>query len=159
MSINFNEKSQGISGNSGSGDLKPGEDALEKAKRTGERTRFVHKPNPLVERDYQIFEYKIEKGDYEHVGDYVLLNKEEPREVTDKKVMNILTLLNGKDDLIDLSSLTKTRLLYTIVPEAQAGDQTKIILKDYDGSGVSKDNAIFTIRKGVLYDKFRPVSD
>ena len=159
MSINFNEKSSKTNKLSGSEDIKDGEDVLEKEKRTGERTRFVHKPNPLIERDYQIFEYSIEKGDYEHVGDYVLLNKEEEREVTDKKVMNIMTLINGKDDLIDLSSLTKTRLLYTIVPEAQAGNQTKIILKDYDGSGVSKDNAIFTIRKGVLYDKFRPVSD
>ncbi len=154
MGINFNEKSKDNPKISGLEKSKTGEDALEKAKRTGERTRFVHKPNPLIERDYQIFEYIIEKGDYEHVGDYVLLNKDEPREITDKKVMNIMTLINGKDDLIDLSNLTTTRLLYTIVPEAQAGDQTKIILKDYDGSGVSKDNAIFTIRKGVLYDKF-----
>jgi hypothetical protein len=46
-------------------------------------------------------------------------------------------------------------MLYSIVPEAQAGDQTKIVLKDYDGSGVSKDNAVFTIRKGVLHDKFK----
>ncbi len=154
MGINFNEKSKDNPKISSSEGLKTGEDALEKAKRTGERTRFVHKPNPLIERDYQIFEYIVEKSDYEHVGDYVLLNKDEPREITDKKIMNIMTLINGKDDLIDLSNLTTTRLLYTIVPEAQAGDQTKIILKDYDGSSVSKDNAIFTIRKGVLYDKF-----
>jgi len=154
MGINFNEKSKDNPKISSSEGLKSGEDVLEKAKRTGERTRFVHKPNPLIERDYQIFEYIVEKSDYEHVGDYVLLNKDEPREITDKKIMNIITMINGKDDLIDLSNLTTTRLLYTIVPEAQAGDQTKIILKDYDGSGVSKDNAIFTIRKGVLYDKF-----
>ncbi len=155
MAINFNEKSKDNPKISSSEGLKDGEDVLEKAKRTGERTRFLHKPNPLIERDYQIFEYNVEKGDYEHVGDYVLLNKDEPREITDKKVMNIITMINGKDDLIDLSNLTTTRLLYTIVPEAQAGNQTKIILKDYDGSGVSKDNAIFTIRKGVLYDKFK----
>ena len=157
MSINFNEKSTDTGESTALNDERRGEDAIEKAKRTGERTRFVHKPNPLVERDYQFYEYNISKGDYEHVGDYVLLNKEENREITDKKIANLITLINGKNDLIDISNLTTTRLLYTIVPEAQAGDQTKIILKDYDGSGVSKDNAIFTIRKGVLYDKFRPI--
>tara|TARA_R110001592_G_scaffold29350_9_gene106596 strand:+ start:14190 stop:14660 length:471 start_codon:yes stop_codon:yes gene_type:complete len=154
MSINFNEKSGNTGKAGGSHDLKAGEDVFEREKRTGARSRFVHKPNPLIERDYQIFEYNIEIGDYNHIGDYVLLDKEEHRDITDKKVMNLMSILNKKDDLIDLSSLTNKRVLYTIVPEAQAGDQTKMIFKDYDGSGVSKDNAIFTIRKGILYDKY-----
>ncbi len=116
----------------------------------GDRSRFIYRPNPLVERAFQIFEFNHSQNDYTHVGDYVLIKKEEDREVTEKKVMNLITLLNGKNDLIDLSSLTKTRVLYTVIPEAQAGDQTKIVFKDYDGSGVSKDNAVFTIRKGVF---------
>lgn len=155
MSINFNESSKDKPSDPTKKDLKPGEDALDREKRTGERTRFIHKPNPLVERSYQIFEYDFKKSDYNHVGDYVLIQKDEPQDVTEKKVINLMTLLNGKDDLIDLSNLTNTRLLYSIVPEAQAGNQTKIVLKDYDGSGVSKENAIFTIRKGVLHDKFK----
>ena len=146
MDINFNESSK----DSPEISEKLGEDVLEKAKRTGERTRFINKANPLVERAYQIFEYDFKKGDYDHAGDYVLLKKDEPREVTEKKLINLMTLLNGKDDLIDLSNLTNSRLLYTIVPEAQSDEQTKIILKDYDGSGVSKDNAVFTIKKGVF---------
>ncbi|PCJ03181.1 MAG: hypothetical protein COB14_00155 [Alphaproteobacteria bacterium] len=155
MSINFNESSKDKPEVSSSNDLKPGEDIMDKEKRTGERTRFIHKANPLVDRAYQIFEYDVTKSDYDHVGDYILIQKDEPQEVTEKKVINLMTLLNGKDDLIDLSNLTNTRLLYSIVPEAQAGNQTKIVLKDYDGSGVSKENAIFTIRKGVLHDKFK----
>ncbi len=150
MSINFNESSK-----QGAEKLNPepkntGEDVLEKSKRTGERTRFIHRPNPLVERSYEIFEYDFKKGDYAHAGDYVLTNKREKPEVTEKKLINLMALLNGKDDLIDISNLTDTRVLFTLVHEAQAGDQTKIILKDYDGSGVSKENAVFTIRKGVF---------
>ncbi len=118
-----------------------------------ERPRFIHKPNPLVERAYQIFEFSHSGNDYVHAGDYVLLNKAEDRDITEKKVINLITLLNGKDDLIDLSNLTKTRVLYTVVPEAEASNQTKIIFKDYDGAGVSKDNAVFTIRKGVFNDR------
>ena len=153
MAINFNEISQDTR-KKAEKEGRGKEDAIQKAIRTGERTRFVAKPNPMVERDYQIFEYDFKKGEYKHVGDYVLVNKEEPRNITEKKVSNLLSTLNQKDDLIDLSNLTKTRTLYTIVPEAQAADQTKVIFKDYDGTGVSKDNAIFTIRKGVLNDRF-----
>lgn len=126
------------------------EDPIERAIRTGERTRFIFKPNPLVERAYLIFEYDFKKSSYDQVGDYILLNKEEPRDITEKKVINLMTLLNGKRELIDLSNLTTTRVLYTVVPETQAMNQTKIILKDYDGSGVSKENAVITIRKGVF---------
>lgn len=155
MTIKFNELSGQSAAKEKAEKKNSGGDPLEKAISTGERPRFVHKANPMVERAYQIFEYNFKKSDYEPVGDYVLINKDEPRDITEKKVFNLITLLNGKNDLIDISNLTKARFLYTIVPEARAGDQTKIILKDYDGSGVSKDNAVFTIRKGVLYDKFK----
>ncbi|MGH1404724.1 MAG: hypothetical protein ACRBDL_10820 [Alphaproteobacteria bacterium] len=153
MTVNFNEISNQKpkpKAKRPQGEKTPGEEILEKAKKTGERPRFIHQPNPLVERSYQIFEYDFHNGKYNHVGDYVLINQEESREITKKKVINLMTLLNGKDDLIDLSSLTKARVLFTVVPEARSGNQTKMIFKDYDGSGISKDNAVFTIRKGVF---------
>ncbi len=147
MSINFNEISQKKSSSSS---VKEKEVPNSKLEWSGDRPRFVHRPNPLVERSYQVFEFNHTLNDFEHVGDYVLINKDESREITEKKVMNLMTLLNGKKDLIDLSNLTNTRVLYTVVPEARSGNQTKIIFKDYDGSGISKDNAVFTIRKGVF---------
>lgn len=151
MTIKFNELSGQNAAKEKAEKKKKGVDPLERAISTGERTRFVHKANPLVDRAYQIFEYDFNKGSYEVVGDYVLINKDEPRDITEKKVVNLLFMLNRKNgDMIDISNLTKGRILYTLVPEARAGDQTKIILKDYDGSGVSKDNAVFTIRKGVF---------
>ncbi len=118
-----------------------------------EKSRFAHRPHPIMERSYQILELQEEKDTYEPVGEYILLNKSEPLEITEKKLTNLITLLNGKKDLIDMSHLTKTRVLYTLVPRTSDTDPTKVIFKDYDGSGVSKENAVFTIRKGVLYDK------
>lgn len=152
MSINFNEKSgEGADkADKTTEDEKPYEDVLEHEKRSGQRTRFVSKPSPMVERAYQIFEYNLEKGDYDHVGDYVLIDKSEKREITEKKVINLMTLLNGKKDLIDLSDLTKKRVLFTLIPETAESIETRMIFKDYDGKGVSKDNAVFTIRKGVF---------
>ena len=150
MSINFNEISKDDPSKDQGSAPRRGEDAMDKAIRTGERTRFVAKPDPLVERAYKIYEYDFNAGKYNVSGDYVLINKDEPRELTDTKIKNLLTILNGKDDLIDVSNLTKARVLFTLVPEAQAGDQTKMIFKDHDGSGVSKDNAVLTIKKGVF---------
>lgn len=114
-----------------------------------EQPRFIHRPNPFAKRSYLIFELK-HRGQYEPVGEYHLINHEEDPEVTEIKVSNLTKLLNRKKDLESMQNLTNKRVLFTVVPEAQSPDQTKIIFKDYDGSGVSKDNAIFTIRKGVL---------
>ncbi len=123
-----------------------------------ERPRFIFKPNPMMKRAYQIFELMPKNNAYEPVGEYVLLNHDEDPEITEKKMINLVTLLNGKKDLIDLSPLTKTVCLFTVVPEEQSGDQTKIIFKDQEGMGVSTDNAVFTIRKGVLHDKRKYIS-
>jgi hypothetical protein len=120
--------------------------------KSNDRPRFTHKPNPLVERAWHIFEFIHHKNDYEPVGEYILINQAEDPEITEKKLINLISLINGKKDIIDLTNLTKTRVLYNVVPEAQSGNQTKIVFRDYDGSGVSKDNAIFTIRKGVFTD-------
>ncbi len=118
-----------------------------------ERPRFIYKPNPLMKRAYQVLELMPKNNGYEPVGEYILLNHDEDPELTEEKMKNLVILLNGKKNVKDLSKMSKNRVLFTVMPESQSGDQTKIIFKDYDGKGVSSDNAVFTIRKGVLHDK------
>lgn len=118
-----------------------------------ERPRFIYKPNPMMKRAYQIFELMPKNNAYVPVGEYILLNHEEDPELTELKMSNLVHLLNGKKDVKDLSKMSQTRVLFTVMPEDQSADQTKIIFKDYKGKGVSVDNAVFTIRKGVLHDK------
>lgn len=113
----------------------------------------MHKKNPLVPHAYQIFEFKPVKNDYEPVGEYIVLETSEESELTEKKLGNLVRLLNGKQDLADLGNLTKTRILFNIVPRTSENDPTKIIFRTYDGAGVSKENAVFTIEKGVLKDE------
>ncbi|MCB1592410.1 MAG: hypothetical protein KDI90_08170 [Alphaproteobacteria bacterium] len=117
-----------------------------------ERPRFIFQPNPLMKRAYQILELMPRNNAYETVGEYILLNHNEDPELTEEKIKNLIILLNGKKNVKDLSKMSKYRALFTVMPETQSGDQTKIIFKDYDGKGVSTDNAVFTIRKGVLHD-------
>lgn len=115
-----------------------------------EKPRFIYKRNPLVEHGFQIFEFQEEKGDYEPVGDYTLIDTSEDPDLTEKKVINIIRIMNEKKDLADLSNLTESRLLFYPVPDNPESSKHKLIFRTYDGKGVSKDNALLTVNKGVL---------
>ena len=119
----------------------------------GEKARYIHKRNPLVEYAYQIFEYKDYKGDYEPVGEYTLLDTDEDPDLTERKLINLTRLMNGKKDLVDLKEMTNSRLLFNVMPRKNDTDPTKIIFRTYDGDGVSKENAILVLEKGVFDDK------
>ncbi len=118
-----------------------------------EKPPFIYKRNPLVENAFQIFQWKEDKSDYEPVGDYTLLDTEEDPELTEKTVMNIVTSLNGRTErIIDLKNLTSERLLYNIVDnkDAEESNLVTIMLRTHDGMGVSKENAVLKIEKGVF---------
>jgi hypothetical protein len=119
-------------------------------KSSGDKPEFMYKRNPLVDHSFQIFYYQKDKKDYELAGEYILLNTSEPIDLTEKKVINIITFLNNKDALLDLRNLTKTRLLYNIVPIKAEDAEAKLIFREYDGSGTSVENAVLTIKKGVI---------
>jgi len=116
------------------------------------KPQFIYKRNPLVEHAFQIFMFKEDKGDYEPVGEYTLLDLDESLELTEKKVMNVISILNGRDSLMDLGNLTQTRVLFTIVQKKSEEDPTKIIFRDHDGSGPSEENAVLVLEKGVLHE-------
>lgn len=118
----------------------------------GEKSPFIYKKNPLVEHSYQIFQYKKEKQDYEPVGEYVVLDTKEDIEITEKKMINLVAILNGKQGLIDFKNLTNERILYNIVSDTPENINQKVIFRTYDGSGVSRENAVLTIEKGVFHD-------
>lgn len=118
-----------------------------------EKPPFIYKRNPLVKHAFQIFQWKEEKRDYEPVGDYTLIDMEEDPELTEKTVMNIVTSLNGRTDrILNLKNLTSERLLYNIVDnkDAEESNLVTIMLRTHDGMGVSKENAVLKIEKGVF---------
>tara|TARA_B100001013_G_C24525648_1_gene408745 strand:+ start:90 stop:494 length:405 start_codon:yes stop_codon:yes gene_type:complete len=118
-----------------------------------EKPPFIYKRNPLVKNAFQIFQWKEEKRDYEPVGDYTLIDTEEDPELTEKTVMNIVTSLNGRTDrILNLKNLTSERLLYNIVDnkDAEESNLVTIMLRTHDGMGVSKENAVLKIEKGVF---------
>ena len=67
--------------------------------------------------------------------------------------MNIVTSLNGRAErVLDLKNLTSERLLYNIVDneDAEESNLVTIMLRTHDGMGVSKENAVLKIEKGVF---------
>lgn len=117
-----------------------------------EKPEFIYKKNPLVPHSYQIFQFKDEKRNYEPVGTYTLLDLEEDEELTEKRVMNLIAVMNERKRTIDLKTLTNTRILFTMIQMKPEDTDQKVIFRSYDGSGVSKENAILVIEKGVLHE-------
>lgn len=118
-----------------------------------EKPPFTYRRNPLVHNAFQIFQWKDEKGDYEPVGDYTLIDTDEAPELTEKTVMNLISSLNGRTDrILDLRNLTSERLLFNIVDtdDTEESDFITIMLRTHDGMGVSKENAVLKIEKGVF---------
>ncbi len=120
---------------------------------SGEKPTFMYKRNLLVPHSWQIFAIRKGKTDYEPVGEYTLLDLSEDTELTEKRLINMVAILNGKRNLMDLSGLTDKRLLFNIVPEKPDSVNQKIIFRTYDGGGVSKENAILVVEKGVFKDE------
>ncbi|MBX2834434.1 MAG: hypothetical protein KTR28_05640 [Micavibrio sp.] len=120
------------------------------------KPQFMYRHNPLIEHAYDIFEFKDNKGEYEPVGEYTLLDTSENPELTEKKVINLISILNGRKRLIDVTNLTNTRILFNIVPKQSEDEPTKIIFREHDGNGTSKENAMLVLEKGVLNDDTIP---
>ncbi len=118
----------------------------------GEKARFIYKPSPLGEHSFQILEFKEEKNDYEPVGDYTLLNKDEDPEITEKKLINLVGILNGHGSLIDFTNLTKERIFFNVITKDTAEDKQQVLFRTHDGSGVSQENALLTLSRTVFDD-------
>jgi hypothetical protein len=116
-----------------------------------EKPKFIYRPNQLVPHSWHILYYEEDKKAYEPVGEYTLIETDEPIEITEKKLFNVVAILNHKDyRLLDFNKLTNQRVLFTMVPKTPESNVTKVVLRTYDGNGVSKENAVITFEKGVF---------
>jgi hypothetical protein len=116
------------------------------------KPRFTSRPNPLVPHAWQILAWKDGSQSFEPIGDYVLIDLAEPVEITEKKLINLTGIMNGQQNLVDFTNLTRQRILFTVVSDTQNSTHEKIIFRTYDGSGVSRENAVLTLEKGVFHD-------
>jgi hypothetical protein len=116
-----------------------------------DKPKFIYRHNPLAPHSWHILYYEDDARGYQPVGEYVLIDTSEPIEITEKRLVNVVEILNHRDHrLVDFKKLTNQRVLFTMVPKTPESDVTKIVLRTHDGAGVSKENAVITFEKGVF---------
>ncbi len=126
---------------------------------TSEKPVFIYKPHPEVEGAYEIHGFYDDVQDYEPVGEYRPVVEGEPKELTEGCVSNLMALLNNrKEKMINLENMTTGRLLFQIVEndnnDAEENKYITIMFRTHDGMGVSEENAVFKLEKGVFYERF-----
>lgn len=82
---------------------------------------------------------------YNVVGAYTILSEDEPLALAEKKVMNLITLLNGRDNLINLGEQTGTLTLYQPKTNPEEGGYQEILFHELGLRGVSQENALLTL--------------
>jgi hypothetical protein len=113
-----------------------------------ERNCIIYRPNPYQSGAFQLF--KTQTGQEEiHIGDYILLDQREDEALTERKMVNLVALLNGRQEVMDLSTETNSRLLYQVLSPSDNG-AARILFRIYEGEGVSSENAILTYREEYL---------
>ncbi len=107
--------------------------------------KFAYQRSPVNERAFLILKKQDENKEPIPVGDYTVLDKEEDIFLTEKKVTNLVSLLNGRKRLMELGHITKTRILYNVLSEKDEENKTKILFYELQQAGVSKENALFRL--------------
>ncbi len=111
--------------------------------------QFSYQQNPFLSRSFMIMR-KDARGEMVPVGDYTVLDWDEDLALSERKVMNLVSLLNGKHDLIDLQNQTDGRLLFHKKDLGAESAAQEIVFFKYKGSGVSRENALLTFKEKVL---------
>ncbi|MGB0718987.1 MAG: hypothetical protein ACPGRX_00850 [Bdellovibrionales bacterium] len=124
-----------------------------------EKPVFIYKPHPAVDGAFEIHGFFTDVQDYEPVGEYRPVVKGEPKELTEGCVSNLTALLNDrKEKMINLENMRSGRLLFQIVEndnnDAEENKYITIMFRTHDGMGVSEENAVFKLEKGVFYARF-----
>jgi len=88
---------------------------------------YAYTRSPVNERAFLIMKKPTTSAEPIPVGDYTVLDKEEDLSLSEKKVMNLISLLNGRKRLMQLGHETNSRILYNIVSEKDEENKTKVL--------------------------------
>ncbi len=114
---------------------------------------FSWRPHPYLARCYQIIQKSEQNQDFKPVGEYLVLDEAEGPALTEKKVTNLTSLMNGKpEEVIPLGHLSDKRIFFHRVPKLPDVTQTKIVFMARELSGMVKENAILCLENGVMDD-------
>lgn len=131
-----------------------GKDALSPLEfnKSSEKQLYTYRRNPLHIYSFLL----LKRGDddaFGPIGEYTVLDLTEDPSLSEKKVMNLVTLMNGSPSALNLGELTKTRLLYYRVPpstqEPEPVRKTHIMFYTLGERGISRENALLVLDEAV----------
>lgn len=80
---------------------------------------------------------------------YTTLDTEEDPALSERKVMNLISILNGRKRLLNLGSGTGTRTLHHTPAHENSEEGRKIVFYTLRPQGVSRENAILVLDPGA----------
>lgn len=107
--------------------------------------RYTYRRSPVQDRAFMIM--KVTEPEPVAVGDYTVLDGSEDLLLSEKKVMNLVSLMNGRKNLMHLGHETHSRVLYNIVSECDEDGKARVIFYHLGAEGVSVENAMLRIEK------------
>lgn len=108
--------------------------------------RYAYRKSPVHPRGFQILKL-AGMDDPVPVGDYTVLDAREETSLSEKKVMNLVSLLNGRKHLMELGHETNCRVLYHIVAERDEDDRQRVLFYTLGHEGVSVENALLRLER------------
>lgn len=115
-------------------------------------SRYLYVPSPMNERAFLILKKDSERDIEIPAGDYTVLDTAEDIAQSEKKVMNIVSLLNNRRNLMDLGSGTQIRTQYQIITESDDENRAQIMFFALGDVGVSIENALLRIDSDEIRD-------
>jgi hypothetical protein len=113
--------------------------------------RYGYAPSPVHPRAFQILKYADSSHENPRpVGDYTVLDSKEDLQLSEKKVMNLVSLLNGRKNLMQLGHETGTRVLYHTVSACDDDGKSRVLFYQLGKEGISVENALFRMEAGSV---------
>jgi len=110
--------------------------------------RYTYSRSPVHPRGFMILKYGEDMArDPTPVGDYTVLDQSEDLSLSEKKVINLVSLMNGRKNLMEMGHETGIRVLYHVVTEKDDEGKARVVFYNLGKEGVSVENALFRIEK------------
>ena len=106
---------------------------------------YAYQRSPVNKRAFLIVKKPEMAEEPVPVGDYTVLDREEDISLSEKKVMNLISLLNGRKRLMQLGHETNSRILYNVISEKDEDNKMKVLFYKLGQKGVSIENALFRL--------------
>ncbi len=109
---------------------------------------YLYRPHGLLRHSFEIL--KKSAGDIVPVGEYMVLDTAEDPALTEKKMMNLVALMNGHTALID-AGVSGRRLYFHVAPATGDDGRRQIIFRERGAEGVTYENALLLLDGDILH--------